>query len=165
MSDVSHAFSFGHDFLKFFVKLQSLFTELLDDDVREDFKMGKIIPVDNTITILSSIDVISKMIFPSWKTLKMNNRIDTETSISHLILLWKQSQSNFDIYSNDVELEILPYLAWFEAFEGLFCSPYWQTSDQQDEVSPAKPLLVRFSSQVIGVFIISTADYNKITIK
>ena len=131
MSDVSHAFSFGHDFLKFFVKLQSLFTELLDDDVREDFKMGKIIPVDNTITILSSIDVISKMIFPSWKTLKMNNEVDTEISISHIILLWKQSQSNFEINSNDVELEIFTYYAWYEAFSELFCSPYWQASDQQ----------------------------------
>ena len=131
MSDVDNTFSFGHDFLQFFVKLQSLFTELLDDNVREDFKMGKIIPVDNTRTILSSIDVISKVIFPSWQILKMNNEIDTELSISHLSLLWKQSQSNFEIKSNEVELEIFTYYAWYEAFSELFCSPYWQASDQQ----------------------------------
>ena len=136
MSDVDNTFSFGHDFLQFFVKLQSLFTELLDDNVREDFKMGKIIPVDNTRTILSSIDVISKVIFPSWQILKMNNEIDTELSISHLSLLWKQSQSNFEINNNGIELEIFTYCAWFEAFSELFCSPYWQASDQQylDEV-------------------------------
>ena len=137
MSDVGDTFSFGHDFLHFFVKLQSLFMELLDDNVREDFKMGKIIPVDDPATILSSIDVISKIIFPPWKTLKLTNLLDTETSISHLILLWEKSKEDFDIYSNDVELEIFSYLAWFEAFEGLFFSPYWQTSDQLDEVSPA----------------------------
>ena len=131
MSDVGNTFSFGHDFLHFFVKLQSLFTELLDDNVREDFKMGKIIPIDNTITILSSIDVISKMIFPSWKILKMNNVVDTEISISHLTLLWNQSQINFEINANGVELESFTYNAWFEAFTELFCSPYWQTSDQQ----------------------------------
>ena len=131
MSDVGNTFSFGHDFLHFFVKLQSLFTELLDDNVREDFKMGKIIPIDNTITILSSIDVISKMIFPSWKILKMNNVVDTEISISHLTLLWNQSQINFEINANGVELESFTYNAWFEAFTELFCSPYWQTSDPQ----------------------------------
>ena len=136
MSDVDNTFSIGHDFIQFFVKLQSLFTELLDDNVRKDFKMGKIIPVDNTITILSSIDVISKMIFPSWKTLKMNNVIDTKISVSNLTLLWKQSQSNFEIKSNGVELEIFTYCAWYEAFSELFSSPYWQTSDTQylDEV-------------------------------
>ena len=131
MSDVGDTFSFGHDFLQFLVKLQSLFTELLDYNVREDFKMGKIIPVDNTITILSSIDGISKMIFPSWKTLKMNNEEDIKISIFHIILLWKQSQSNFEIKSNEVELEIFTYYAWFEAFSELFYSPYWQTSDPQ----------------------------------
>ena len=131
MVDVSHTYNIGHDFLQFFVKLQSLFTELLDDNVREDFKMGKIIPVDNTRTILSSIDVIRKMIFPSWKTLKMNNEEDIKISISHIILLWKQSQTNFDIYGDGVELEIFTYYAWFEAFSELFCSPYWQTSDPQ----------------------------------
>ena len=141
MGDVSHTFNIGHDFLQFFVKLQSLFTELLDDNVREDFKMGKIIPVDNTRTILSSIDVIRKMIFPSWKTLKMNNEEDIKISISHIILLWKQSQTNFDIYGDGlnrvgVELEIFTYCAWYEAFSELFSSPYWQTSDTQylDEV-------------------------------
>ena len=136
MSDVGDTFSFGHDFLQFLVKLQSLFTELLDYNVREDFKMGKIIPVDNTITILSSIDGISKMIFPSWKTLKMNKEVDIKISISHIILLWKQSQSNFEINNNGIELEIFTYCAWYEAFSELFSSPYWQTSDAQylDEV-------------------------------
>ena len=131
MSDVDISFSFGSDFLQFFVKLQSLFTELRDDKVREDFKMGKIIPVDNTITILSSIDVISKMIFPSWKVLKMFNEADIGISISHLTLLWQQSQDNFEIISNSVQLELFSYYAWFEAFSEIFCSPYWQMSDQQ----------------------------------
>ena len=91
--------------------------------------MGKIIPVSNPGLILSSIDVISEIIFPSWNVLKWNRSADIETAELHLRLLWQRSNCNFDIQSTNEPLEQFSYNAWIEAFEELFKSNYWQSMD------------------------------------
>ena len=48
----------GDGHFHFVIKLQAICRVLADDQIREDFKDGKIIPVANPSTILSSIDVI-----------------------------------------------------------------------------------------------------------
>ena len=118
----------GEDFFQFIIKLQSLCRILSDNQVREDFKCGKIVPVNNPKIILSSIDVISETIFPNWNTLMFHNSIHVETSELHLRLLWRKSSIIFDLQSEHEKLELFSYNAWSEAFEELFLSPYWQNS-------------------------------------
>jgi len=123
--EVQESVRVGDDFVQFFIKLQSLCRMLTDYQIREDFKTGKVVPVGNPVTILSSIDVISGIVFPSWDVLMTGQRVAIETSELHLRLLWQRSSVNFEIQSETHELELFSYNAWIEAFEELFISSYW----------------------------------------
>ena len=87
--EVQESVRVGDDFVQFFIKLQSLCRMLTDYQIREDFKTGKVVPVGNPVTILSSIDVISGIVFPSWDVLMTGQRVAIETSELHLRLLWQ----------------------------------------------------------------------------
>ena len=131
-------FNVHDDFLHFVLKLQSVFRILVDDQVREDFKTRKIISVDSPETILSSIDVMSRILFPNWNMMKFNDIATFEISKTHLYLLWERSHDDFELYSDAMELELFTYNAWFEAFEGLFTSIYWKSLENTDDVSILK---------------------------
>lgn len=120
----------GDDFTKLVIKLQSMLQTLLREEVRDDFKCGKIIQVHNPGSILASIDVIRGLIFPDWNVPKMQRSIDIDTAELHLKLLWQKSTSNFDLQGNHQELENYSYSAWIEAFEELFSSPYWDNMNK-----------------------------------
>ena len=126
----------GDGHFHFVIKLQAVCKVLSDYQIREDFKDGKIIPVANPSTILSSIDVLSDLFFPPWNVLKSGAQKDLINSELHMHLLWRKSANTFEINSDTHELESFSYNAWHEAFQEIFVSPYWNNK-------PLPPVEVR----------------------
>jgi len=123
----------GHDLkLKFVLKLHALFESLKIPDVQMDFIAGKVVGLKDPESILASMMVIEKIIFPDWLALEEKRNIEIDASILHLKLLWELSPLTFQLPQNERTLPVFSYGAWGEAIDAIFKSPYWQQKAQQE---------------------------------
>ena len=118
--------------LKYMLKLHALLETFQMHGVRDDFIAGKVVALRDPGLILSSLDVMERIIFPKWLQSHEKRESEMKASSVHLRLLWEESPLNFVLSLNDKKLPLFSYKAWAEAIDEIFNSTYWT-----EKVSPS----------------------------
>lgn len=109
------------------VQLQSLLSQLKDEQVRVDFLAGQIISLDEPEMTLLSLDCLQTLLYPKWVANKLERYALISVAVEHFEKLSRGSQEVFRIPCSYAHLDNHKYSTWKRALQKLMESMYWST--------------------------------------
>ena len=107
------------------LEIQSILRKLLVKDIRDDFKAGLIIKVDQPEDILNSIDSVFDVFHPAFTTNQVNRKLQIADTLNHIKLLIEESDEIFLLPNERLQARTFSYRVWMHAFRKIMSSTYW----------------------------------------
>ena len=124
----------------FLIEIQSILKKLQEKSVRQAFKEGKIIKMDQPDEILRSFDRAYEIFHPEWVAVRVDRGLQIGDIVEHLSLLLSESDQPFLLLEKNPELAVYSYGVWMHAFRKLMTSTYWLQSASEEPVRDSSDL-------------------------
>ena len=124
---VDQQHGYANDFAKYNFRLQSMLITMKKKHIRNDFLAGRIVNVQNHISILFSLDLIHDILLPDWCVNWNDREHILSVAVDHVRSLYDKAQKNFPLSTSDgTVISSYTYEAWNEAIEEICNSCYWK---------------------------------------
>ena len=130
------------------VKIQSLFRELVKENVRDALVRGEIFEHPNLENVLDSLDIMSDTLVPKWSGNMIKLSTDGEISALHWDLLTSGSNETFHLNLAGPTFSDGSYREWRKILTKIMNSYFWKEVIKTDREATIKSALTLRSSGI-----------------